>query len=104
VTEPLQERARPETAKQPGTDVPGAGPRSMCAGVLLLLAAALAVLAGWWLLAEPVESPVLWTFDRINDHGVQEADLPGIAGLMLAAWLGLRGLGAWWRTRPGIAT
>jgi hypothetical protein len=80
--------------------MPGVRLGSRSAGVVLVLAAALAVLAGWWLLAEPVASPVLWTFDRIDNHGVQEADLPGIAGLLLAGWLCCRGLWAWLQARP----
>jgi hypothetical protein len=91
-----------ETGVDRGVDVPGACLGSRSAGIVLVLAAALAVVAGWWLLAEPVASPVLWAFDRVDNHGVQEADLPGIAGLLLAGWLWCRGLGAWRRARPAV--
>ncbi len=60
----------------------------------MAVAAILAAAAIWWLMAEPVASPVLWAFDKVHNHGVEEADLPGIAAMLLAAWLGLRGVAA----------
>lgn len=105
VTEPVPARARPETEGDHGVDEPRTSLGSWSAGLLMVVAAALlAAVAAWWLLAEPVESPIVWTFDQVHDHGVQEADLPGIAGLLLAALVGLRGLGASWRSRRGTTT
>jgi hypothetical protein len=60
--------------------------------VMLLTAAVLAAVSGWWLLAEPVHSAVLWTIDRLGNHGLQAADVPGLLALGLAVPLGARGV------------
>ncbi|MGH2689173.1 MAG: hypothetical protein ACRDKW_10260 [Actinomycetota bacterium] len=58
---------------------------------LLLCGAVLAAASGWWLLAEPVHSAVLWTIGRRGNHGLQAADVPGLLVLALAVLLGARG-------------
>jgi hypothetical protein len=67
--------------------------RSRGAGLLTLLSACvLAAVSAWWLFAEPVHSAVLWTIDSRGNHGLQAADIPGLAAMGLALMLGLRGL------------
>jgi hypothetical protein len=65
-------------------------------------AVALAAVAAWWLVAEPVGSRVLWSFDPQHNHGVEYADLPGLAGILASGWLGLRGLLVWRRFRRPV--
>ena len=59
--------------------------------LLLLSAAVLAAVSGWWLLAEPVHSTVLWAIDSRGNHGLQAADVPGVLVLALAVLLAARG-------------
>ena len=59
---------------------------------MLLCAPVLAAVSGWWLLAEPVHSAVLWTIGQRGDHGLQAADVPGLLALGLAVLLGARGV------------
>jgi hypothetical protein len=106
LTDPAPARSGAETRgyeSDPGTGSGrgmGRGRGLMAKGLLaMVMAGMLAAVAAWWLLAEPVASPILWAFDKVHNHGVQEADLPGIAAMLLSAWLGLRGLRLWRQSR-----
>ena len=75
---------------------PSAGPRTHGARAMAV-AVVVAAVACWWLFAEPVESSTLWVLDEAHNHGLEVADVPALAALVGAAWLGLGGFARWRR-------
>ena len=84
------------------TEAPGRPARRRSSGLIgVLVAVVLGVGGVWWLLAEPVQSRLVWHLDEVHNHGLEVADLVGVTAMLAAAWLGLRGLSAWLRSRRG---